>query len=367
MLRVGLKSRGGLKVAICCSLGVFGSGRLSAADPPVPLRSPMSLMDSGLQTAGYEVEDGETIQLTGNSRVSPRTRNGSARAPEALVEAQTVAKGTSADKVRAQAMAALPLDQLTPEARARAEGVLREIGYYRRMPTISFQADPAVYQYFVAYPDVAVSIWRAMEISKLQMWQTGPASFEGDAGDGTIGVVDILYRSNERSLAICEGEYKNPLLQKPIKAQSLVLLETNFSRQQDGTWNVTHRADLFVAFPSQTVETAAKILSPVTGPMVDRNFHEMSLFLRMMTIAMQHRPQWVEGIAARLDGVHQLRRDQLVQLTAQVQATEQQRLQAQQTPRGPVVAPQGVPFQPPAVVTPPADASATRNPRQVRR
>jgi hypothetical protein len=88
---------------------------------------------------------------------------------------------------------------------------------------------------------------------------------------------------------------------------------------------VTHRADLFVSFPSQTVEAIAKVLSPITVVMTDRTFSEISLFLRMMSLAMQRRPDWVEQIVNKMEGVPELRKTQLLALTAQVYNASQKR------------------------------------------
>jgi hypothetical protein len=83
------------------------------------------------------------------------------------------AEGTSSTAARKAAIAALPLEHLTPENRQRVNTLLKSVSFYRRLPKVTFNVEPDVYNYFLAHPDVAVSIWRAMKISKLKMWQTG--------------------------------------------------------------------------------------------------------------------------------------------------------------------------------------------------
>jgi hypothetical protein len=133
----------------------------------------------------------------------------------------------------------------------------------------------------------------------------------------------VLHRSADKNLVVCDGLFKSPLLSKPIKAKSLLLLQTSFYQESDGTIYATHRADLFVSFPSQTVEAVAKVLSPITVSLTDRTFTEISLFLKMMSMAMARRPDWVEETAAKMDSVSDLRRQQLLSLTAQVYSAAQ--------------------------------------------
>ena len=324
MLRTRLRPAGKLTVALYCSLCLVPGRSANSADPQqtATLAASISSPDARIPLELAEsVPAPINLRLVADRQTPPKTANSSGNK---TLQVETLTRGTSSSKVRDAAAAALPLDKLAPGPRQRAADVLREVGYFRRVPTTVVEVEAAAYQFFVAHPDVAVSIWRAMEISKLEMWQTGPFEYEGDAGDGTLGVVEVLYRGPNQTLAICEGQYQNPLLQKPIKARSLVMVETSFTRDAEGICVITHRADLFVSFPSQTVETAAKVLSPVTGPMIDRNFTEVSLFLRMMSLAMQRRPGWVDQIAGKLEGVPEIRRTQLVELTEQVNAAYQE-------------------------------------------
>ena len=238
---------------------------------------------------------------------------------------EIVERGSSSRSTRKAALSALPLDVMTQRNRERANDVLRSLSVFRRLPTVTMEVEPDVYRFFTTYPDVAVSTWRAMKISKFQMWQTGQHEYEADAGDGTLGIIDILYRGWNEIIIICEGEYKNPLLAKPIQSKAVIHLETKYSQAKDGKTYATHRADLFVSFPSQTVETAAKVLSPVSNMIVDHNFREVSLFLHMMSLAMANQPGWIEQLAGKLDGVLEIRKTQLMKLAARVYVTCEKR------------------------------------------
>jgi hypothetical protein len=235
------------------------------------------------------------------------------------------AEGTSATAARKAAIAALPLEHLTPENRQRVNTLLKSVSFYRRLPKVTFTVEPDVYNYFLAHPDVAVSIWRAMKISKLKMWQTGRFEYEADTCDGSVGALEILHIGGEKNLVTCDGQYKTPMFTKPIEAKSLMFLQTTFARQPDGTVQVTHRADLFVTFPSLTIDVVAKIFSPLTVKMTDRTFTEISLFLKMMSMAMCRRPDWVEQITEKMEGVADVRKDQILELSAQVYAAAQTR------------------------------------------
>lgn len=242
------------------------------------------------------------------------------------ITVDTVDGGTSSWITRRRAIRELSLQSLPVAQRQDCEAIVDATSLFRRLPTIQMEIEPRVYEFFKERPDVAVSIWRAMGISKVQMWQTGPTEYESDAQDGTVGTVTVLRRTPASSLAICYGEFLPPNFRAPIRGAALMHLQTRSTIGADGRNRVTHFADIFVSFPSQTVETIARIISPVTNRIADKNFEEVSLFLRMMDVAMARQPGWVENIAHRLEGVLPERDDELLELTAAVYVDAQRRL-----------------------------------------
>ncbi|MCB9954195.1 MAG: hypothetical protein H6824_24730 [Planctomycetaceae bacterium] len=248
----------------------------------------------------------------------------STQADEPL-EVERVEKGTSSRWTRNKAVDELPLAQLSSDEQLAAAEVLDEISLYRRLPTIKLQADSRVYSYFTENPDVAISIWRAMQISQVKMNRLDQESFTIDTGDGTIGNVRVLHQSDKSHLILCDGDFQSPALKRPLKAKALMHLQPQFNVTPDGQSEIVHTLDLFVSFPSQTVETVARLISPVSNHVADRNFEEVSLFIEMMDVAMSKQPGWVEQTAYRLDCVDPKTPDELLKVTAEVYVESQKR------------------------------------------
>ncbi|HEY3969313.1 MAG TPA: hypothetical protein VGM05_32475 [Planctomycetaceae bacterium] len=296
-------------VVLCSSLVLAMSPGAARAEPAEnPVRQA-----KGEGEPAHHTGFGDILQTAG--KASGKNAH-SANEPKGLPDLE--AKGASDSTSRKAAIAAIPLDTLSAENRQKVAGLLKSVSFYRRLPKVTFPVEPEVYNYFLAHPDVAVSIWRAMKISKLQMWQTGKFDYEADTGDGSIGTLEVLHIGAEKSLVACDGLYKTAMLSKPIAAKSLLFLQTSFAKQPDGTIHVTHRADLFVSFPSQTIDVVARIFSPLTVKMTDRTFTEISLFLKMMSTAMTRRPDWVEHITEKMEGIPDLRKGQVLELSTQL-------------------------------------------------
>lgn len=214
---------------------------------------------------------------------------------------QNVRPGTSTTATRKTAIDELPLTELSADARQKADVVLRGLGLYRRLPTLGFDVDPGVYEFLLKHPVTSVSTWRAMEISRLALRQTGTNAYFADAGDGSVGQVEVWKSTPTETLIYCDGAFKSPLLTKPIVARSIMRLQCRFYKDNLGHPRVEHFGDVFVEFPSQTVETVARVISPVSYSIADRNFKQLSLYVHLMSQAMVRHPEWVQSIARRMD------------------------------------------------------------------
>ena len=253
---------------------------------------------------------------------------GAERESAARARIVTLAAGTSTGRAKKEAERGLPLAALAPAARGRAAAVLDRHSLFRTLPTLRFPIHADACDYFVQNPDVCVALWRQLGVSSCNMWQTGPDSYEADAGDGSIGAFEVLLRGREHQLVLIEGQFKSPVLTDPIETTCLFHLHVQTAFDTHGRPVAVGKADLFVSFPSRTVGTAAKLISPVTNVILDRNFEECCLFAHLMDRSMATRPMWVEGLAADMDGVLPRRRGELTALTGAVYRSERRRTQA---------------------------------------
>jgi hypothetical protein len=241
------------------------------------------------------------------------------------IAVQVVEQGTSTKAAREQARQAFPLGQLNAEQQRLANSVLGDISLFRRLPTVKCPVDSRVYQFFIEHPEVAVQVWKVLGISRLELRRTSPTTFFADTGDGSTGNIHLLLKTPTQCVVYCDGMFKSPVLARPIKARTIVVLNSTFQTQTDGLQSVTHSVDMFVSFPSLAVETIARLVSPLSYKYADRNMEEISSFLRMMDLSMSRQPGWVEQVVILMEGLQPECRDRLLKLTAEVYVEAQRK------------------------------------------
>lgn len=231
------------------------------------------------------------------------------------VGVRILAEATSDKDVLAYTKRRMPYNRMSRGAQQRATAILNDLSQYRRMPALQYPVDPNIYQYLINHPDVAVSTWRAMGISQLQMYQTAPFEYEAKAVDGSDGTADVLWRDGNQCLFIVEGRYNSPILPNPVQAKALVWLQYRFVKTAAGEYLVNQQVETFINFPSTAIETIAKIATSLTNSILDRNVFEVSLYARMMSQAGQKDPEWMSQVAQRMDGVKPQRKTELVRVS----------------------------------------------------
>ena len=147
------------------------------------------------------------------------------------IDVQVVDEGSSSWRQRRAAVKELPLQNLSHVNRNVVDGVLDDLSLYRRLPVVRCETDPDVIRLFTRHPDAAVSIWRAMGISDMQLQRVKSGQFKSDSGDGTAGVITLIHDAGDQKLIVCDGLFKGPMLSKPIKARALMHLRTSYSRR----------------------------------------------------------------------------------------------------------------------------------------
>lgn len=279
-------------------------------------------------TVWIGVVDADELRATGSGRATSRspavTATGDLDAKH-YAALQVTQPGTTDTLVRHQAIADLDIARLPAASQAKARQVLQSIAFYRRLPTLQFAANAEVYQYFLTHPDVAVSTWRALEISKFELKPTGEHRYHADARDGSVGTVEVWRSTADEVLIYCDGAFKSPMLVKPIVARSVMRLKMRFFTGSNGEPMVEHTGDVFVEFPSQTIETVARLISPVSCLIADRNFKQLSLYVNLMSQAMEQQPAWVQVMLRRMDSPEP-QKQELAAMADRVQLAAAQRL-----------------------------------------
>ncbi len=303
-------------IFMATSMGLLHAGELTPGEPEPQVQEQLRDSVNRLQTFDSDVDRGKMYGDADRDREIARM----------LPNFRVVREGSSDRNLKDQAIARLERTRLTQSGRQTAEQMVDKMSLFRRLPEVRFEMDPVAYDYFIGNPDVVVGLWQTLGISAIELRPAGKYQFQMNNVDGTNSKVFFLKRSQTSNIVYCEGEFQSPFLKNPITANGLICINARFEKDKDGTTFVRHSADVFVAFPNLAIEAAAKMISPVSNYIADRNFQEISLFMHSMSLSMARQPRWVQELAGKLQGVMPEQAAELNEVTLKVYENDQARL-----------------------------------------
>ena len=219
---------------------------------------------------------------------------------------------------QAEAVAAIPLQQMTPEAQAKLLSVVNRPSLYRQMPTTLIESDADLYQFLVRHPEVIVNMWDLLGITKVSITRTKDFQFEATDGAGTVTRIELVYGDQNVHVVYCEGAYEGPLFKRLLTGRCVLLLRSSYTQTMDQTTYVSSRLDVFLQIDNAGTELIAKTLQPVVGGTADRNFTDSLKFLGQVAKAVEEKPDRVQALSQRLTKVSPRVRDDFASLSALV-------------------------------------------------
>jgi hypothetical protein len=236
--------------------------------------------------------------------------------------AASPADATSSSEARDDATHRIPWSRLPESQRRDVESVVKNPSIYRRLPTRVVDCDPDLFTFLLQRPDVVVNVWQLMGISQVSLERVSDQAFRGNDGAGTTGNVRYVYADwgpDARNLAVvyADGAYDGKPFLTPLRAQSVLLLQSGAVKETDGRRYVTVRVDSFVHIDKLGVELVAKTVQPWLTKTADDNFVQTVDFLSTFSRTAERNPQGMRRLAARLRGVDEPTRGELVRLCFQ--------------------------------------------------
>jgi hypothetical protein len=234
------------------------------------------------------------------------------------IAAQGASEATSSREAREEVLRRLSKAELSREDRAKVNGILGATTIYRRLPSQMIECDPHLYVFLVEHPDLVVNIWEALGISEVQVEQIGEGLYSANDKAGTVGRMQFLHASPDMHVVYAEGSYEGPLFGRPIKGQSLLVLETRYFRNTSGRHFIRCRMDAFLHVENVGVGVLAKTLQPLVGAAADHNFRETTAFLAGVSRAAEVNYAGMQRMAEKLNRVAEADREQFASLTEQL-------------------------------------------------
>lgn len=232
-------------------------------------------------------------------------------------------EGGRSSAARQEAIARIPLGELSPAWQTRVLEVVNHAALFQVMNSPIIECEPEFYRFLVEHPEVIVGMWQALGITKLKLEALGEKQYRLDDSAGTVAQVVYIYTGSTQHVAYAEGTYSAPLLIRPVRGKAVVVLNSSYLREAQGTPYVSASLDLYVHVEQAGVELLTRTLHPLLGSMTETNYQQTMLFVGSVYRTAKLRPVTLRRLTEDLDRVDAHTRQELAEWITRINGSEE--------------------------------------------
>ncbi len=162
-----------------------------------------------------------------------------------------------------------PVEQLSPAALCLIEPIVNHATTSGPVGPITTPIPPALYGYLLDHPVVVASLIARLGLGPYQFTVKGPNQFWGNDGDGTQGLLTLLYRDQNTRLYHIDGYHEGRLFPM-VRAKAVVLLRTRPVTTPEGRPAVETSLVAYTKLNNPVLSVLLTLLRPLIGDAVSR-------------------------------------------------------------------------------------------------
>jgi len=203
------------------------------------------------------------------------------------------------------ALQKLPWNELTPATQAKIRSVASGSSLFHRMPQQKVYADPEIYQFLIRHPNMVIGFWEQLGATQLSLREIREDQYVLRETGGTVAAVEVLYRTNDMCIVYAKGEYRGPLLAKSYQGDVILVLRTQYTRDELNEPMAICDLDVFIQINSLGADVLAKLFFASLAKIADSNFEVTVSFVSQVSRAASRTPDAVKETAEDITSVRQ--------------------------------------------------------------
>jgi len=226
------------------------------------------------------------------------------------------------------ALRAIPMARLTPNAQQRIAAIANRPTLYRHLGQQTIECDTDLFMFVVRNPELLVGIWDLMEITEVKTQRIDNFRLRASDGSGTDCTVDLVYGDPAIHVYVADGFYDGKLTANTINGKGVFILRSSYRVDAAGNSMVDGTLDCFVQVEHLAADLIIRTFGPLIGRTADQNFAETARFLDQLGASARKNPGAMEELALRLPQVSEPTRQRFAVLIRQAAVRHQARMLA---------------------------------------
>lgn len=191
-----------------------------------------------------------------------------------------------------------PVKQIEASWACRLQPIISHYTTANKLGPLRTPLPEEVYRYFLEHPPMAAALVDRLGIAPYQAEVRGPGRYWGNDGEGTEGIVQLVYQDRTSRIYYLEGSHESRFLPH-ITGKAVVLLRMNQVTDSNGAAAMDSTLVFYTRLDNRLLSGIVSLLRPLVGSTVTRKLAKGIDSVNRLSQAMKQQPDRVLSEATK--------------------------------------------------------------------
>lgn len=185
-----------------------------------------------------------------------------------------------------------PVERVDPGWVCRLQLIIDNYTTVNTVGPIRAALSESIYEYLLDHPPVATLLIDRLELGLYKSEERGPDRFWGSDGEGTQGIVQLVYKDRTSRLYYLEGSHHSRVL-PDVTGKAVVLLRMNPVKESNGTEAMESTVVSYTKLDNRVLSGLVALLRPLVRGIVTGKLRKGAETVNRLGLVMRQYPERV--------------------------------------------------------------------------
>ena len=185
-----------------------------------------------------------------------------------------------------------PVERVDPVWTCRLQAIVQSHTTESKVGPIRTELSESLYRHLLDHPPVTAALIRRLHLGRYQSEARGPGRFWGDDGDGTKGIVELVYEDPTSRIYFLEGTHESRLLPH-VTGKAVVFLRIGVMRGTNGYEATDSTLVAYSKLDNRFLSGVVFLLHPLVSRIVTSRLQKGVATVDRLGVVMRQDPQRV--------------------------------------------------------------------------
>lgn len=185
-----------------------------------------------------------------------------------------------------------PVQHLVGDWACRLKFVIDHYTTATNVGPLKTAMDESVYRYLLDRPPLAAALINRLDLAEYKAETRGPGRWWGDDGEGTEGIVQLVYHDRTSRIYYLEGTHRSRLLPN-LSGKAVVFLRMGAVKEPSGLESMQNTMVAYTMLDNRILSGLASLLRSLVGATVTRKLAKGVDVVNRLGLEIRQRPDRV--------------------------------------------------------------------------